>query len=92
EVFDVSYNYLTKTHVFLPGDGAGLMLFGNNLPGYKDCQDVTLKSEGIVFATLVGENHLCYKTDQGRLGRISIIGYDEINKLMTINFVTWVTQ
>jgi hypothetical protein len=70
-------------------DGALLGLYGGNQPGQANCQASALGTNPIVVEDTPQGNYLCYRTDQGRYGRVRISNFNSDNFTVTLEILTW---
>jgi hypothetical protein len=77
-----------------PDNGATFLLMGSNEPSYNACKTAALTSNNIdVDDTLVGK-WVCYKTNQGRLGRFEVVSLTPSDpnqpQTLEVSYLTWV--
>ena len=56
-------------------------------PAPSDCENMPLTSNPISLTSLAADDILCYITDEGRPGYLSIIA---LNSSIDFNYITWV--
>ena len=81
-------------HGIAPGDheltsenGAIFLNMGFTAPTYDQCSTAALTANPIKLENALINQHLCYKTDQGRFGYFKITAYDESS--LSVNYLTW---
>ena len=89
--WDLEYAYTDGNHIFLPGTAAGLVAFGAPTPSASDCAKQVFGNTGIVYAEFPGSFYFCYRTDDNRLGRLHLLGFDTPSATLNIEFLTWTT-
>ena len=90
--FDLEYSLLSGSHILMPGSSTGILPFGNSAPSFNDCRNLNMTKNGIVYSTSTGNEYICFMTDQNRLGHIHITSFNETSGIITLEFLTWVTQ
>lgn len=90
--FDLEYSFLGGSHILMPGSSTAFLPFGDSMPALNDCQNLTMTQNGIVYTTISGNDYICYNTDQDRIGSLHLISFDEINGILTLEFLSWTSQ
>ena len=86
---DMIYELVSPNHVISPNNGAGMMLFGSNLPGFSDCKDALVGSTPLSFEGVDPNVYICYRTNMGMPGRLHLISFDDENDALKLEFLTW---
>jgi len=76
---DLSFTIVGDEVEIAPLGSASLALWGTSFPTKADCEAYSLKSQPIRVSKSdeSGENYFCFKTDQGRIGRLQFSGVVE---------------
>lgn len=83
-VYDASEKALLQTL-----NGARLAVFGRNRPELEGCRALRAYRAALEVDALEDGLHLCYYTNQGRLGRLRLVEIDMDNRLLVLEFLTW---
>ena len=76
-------------HQLAPQDGALLGVYGGGQPGQANCQASALGTAPTVVEDTAVGTYLCYRTDQGRYGRLRLSNFNTDNFTVTLEFFTW---
>jgi len=84
---------VATTKYIEPGNGATFLLLGSSEPSYNTCKTAALSTDNIdVDDTLVGK-WICYKTNQGRLGRFKVVSLTPSDptqpQTLEVSYLTW---
>lgn len=76
-----------------PGNGATFLVMGASEPSYNTCKTTTLAAGNIdVDDTLIGK-WVCYRTNQGRLGRFKVVSLTPTDatqpQTLEVSYLTW---
>jgi hypothetical protein len=70
----------------LNGAQAAILSATTQQPGPTDCSQAAMLSDPIALQTLPEQSRICYRTDQARLGILSIA---QVDGAFQITFITW---
>ncbi|MFK8016491.1 MAG: hypothetical protein AB8G17_13750 [Gammaproteobacteria bacterium] len=91
---DIFYQRMTSDEgQFTPTNGANIALIGATRPSYLDCLAVEMDFTPVNFDDVDLDNWLCVRTNDGRLSRFQVTGYNSTtlgsSSLMNIVMNTW---
>jgi hypothetical protein len=74
-----------------PQNGARLLRWGPSVPSYQDCFNASLSTARIPYENLRVGDYVCYRTNEGRLGRFEVEGKTKsgLFNVITIDYRTW---
>jgi len=85
---DAWYHKVSDAEQYLePENGAKFKEWNDGVPSYDDCADVSLSSDPINFNDIPEGSILCYRTNEGRYGRVEI--EDKTTNTVRLDFRTW---
>jgi hypothetical protein len=74
-------------------NGATILLIDLNEPSYTDCKTVALASDNIEVNDSLVNQWICYRTDQGRVGKFKVVsltpGDPNVAQTLEISYTTW---
>jgi hypothetical protein len=76
-------------HQLNPQSSALLGVYGGGQPGQANCQASAIGTAPVVVEDTPTGTYLCYRTDQGRYGRLRLSNFDAENFTVTLEFLTW---
>ena len=72
-----------------PQNGALLVTWGGASPSKAQCLGAALAATPITLDNALVNQFICYKTDQGRIGKFKVTAFD--GSTLSIEYTTWVT-
>lgn len=85
---DAWYHKVSEAEQYIePQNGAQFKKWGNSPPTFNDCKGAALSGSAISFADIPVGTYVCYKTNQGRYGRVQI--EDMTTTTIRLDFRTW---
>lgn len=89
---DVSYEKNNRNKPILSPLGATVLgMYTDGQPSYEDCQSASLSPAPISGGDLSVGTYICYRTGDGRLGRLLVIAYNMADLSITFDVLTWQT-
>jgi hypothetical protein len=76
-------------HWLVPEGKTILGIYGGSTPGLKICQTTTRGTAPIAIESLSPGIYLCYKTSEGRTGRLQLTSLDQDDYSIGLDFLTW---
>jgi hypothetical protein len=76
-------------HFLMPMPPTLLGVYGSLEPGLEDCQTASMSTAPIAVESLSPGAYLCYRTDQGAVGRVRLVALDPNNFTLTLDLLTW---
>ena len=85
---DAWYHKVSDAEQYLePANGAKFKEWNDGVPSFDDCKDASLSSAAINFNDIPEGSILCYRTNEGRYGRVEI--EDKTTNTVRLDFRTW---
>ncbi len=76
-------------HWLLPNGTAMIGVYGSEQPVMENCQSANMSSAPIAVESLPAGTFLCYRTGEGRFGRMLLAAVDTNTHTLTLNLFTW---
>lgn len=87
---DLSYESDAEgKHPLIPLADALIGRYGENPPTLALCQQANLGNTPLVMENLPIGTYLCYRTNQGLIGRARLTGFNVDNYILTLDLTTW---
>jgi hypothetical protein len=87
---DLAYLYGgDPRHVLMALNNAEWMVFGEEQPGFDQCDRAEMSGSSVSFEDVPVGTYLCYRTTAGLPGRLMIAGFDSEAETLLIEFLTW---
>lgn len=87
---DLSYQVDANLYHWLaPNDDAMIGVYGSQVPAQSDCASANMSSAPIAVESLSIGTYLCYRTGQGRFGRMLLEAVQPDTFTLTLDLLTW---
>jgi len=86
---DLTYQENQGYHLLTPMAGALLGVYGSVPPTLEACQSAGMSSAPIAAESLSAGAYLCYRTSEGLLGWLQLIGFSSDDYSIRFDFLTW---
>lgn len=86
---DLLFTLDGKSYKLSPINGAGLQLFGDQVPEFNDCRNALVSADPITFDGIQIDTYMCFRTNQGLPGRLRLLSFDDVSDSLKIDFLTW---
>ncbi len=87
---DLAYQVdANQYHWLAPYDDAMIGVYGSQKPEFANCESANMSSAPIAVESLSIGTYLCYRTGEGRFGRMWLKGLNQTNFTLTLDLLTW---
>ena len=86
---DLLYKDEDGFHLLVPQAGAVIGFFGGLPPSPDNCGQASMSAAPLAVDSLTPGTYLCYRTNQGRLGRVSLVRLNSTDFSIDLDVLTW---